>query len=63
MVDDAELGREELAGCVPTSSLAVPMMALYLCQQMQDCCIDWSDDNDVEEWAVKQMFLHVQVKF
>ena len=61
--DDSDLGREKLSGSEVQSSLAVPMMALCLCQQMKECNIDWSRNNNLEEWAVKEIWKHVQVCF
>ena len=60
LVDDTDLGREKLPGCEPQSSLAVPMMGLRLCHQMSKCGINWSENKNLELWAVKEIWKHVQ---
>ena len=62
MEDDSELGRDWLPGCTPTSTLAVPMMALCVCEQMQECSIKWQDDG-LAKWAVAEILLHAQVSW
>ncbi|XP_061910153.1 N-acylglucosamine 2-epimerase isoform X1 [Entelurus aequoreus] len=61
-VDPKGLGRPELAGDTPTSSMAVPMMLLCLVQQITD-----SREQDVVlkymelgSWCVQQILQHIQ---
>ena len=65
LVDDSALGRESLPGSVPMSSLAVPMMALCLCHQIETCAIEWSHSKATtfKDWAIGQMLNHVKVIF
>lgn len=62
MVDDTSLGRDVLSGCNPISTLAVPLMALCICEQMQTCGIEWEhmsiDSQKLEDWAVANILLH-----
>ncbi|CAK8688678.1 unnamed protein product [Clavelina lepadiformis] len=62
LVDDSALGRESLPGSVPMSSLAVPMMALCLCHQIETCAIEWSHSKatTLKDWAIGQMLNHVK---
>ena len=61
MEDDSGLGKEKLQGLIPTSSLATPMMALCLCEQMDECDIKWWENDNLKTWAVEEIQLHVQV--
>ena len=61
-VDDTALGQPKLPGQTPMNSLAVPMMVLYVIDEV--CGEDevkrhvYSQD---EDWAVQKILQHVQV--
>ena len=61
-IDDTQLGRPKLSGQEEANPLAVPMMVLYV---IDEVCRDeerlqniYSED---EEWAVQQILKHLQV--
>ena len=61
-IDDTQLGRPKLSGQEEVNPLAVPMMVLYV---IDEVCRDeerlqniYSED---EEWAVQQILKHLQV--
>lgn len=61
-IDDTQLGRPKLSGQEELNPLAVPMMVLYV---IDEVCRDeerlqniYSED---EEWAVQQILKHLQV--
>ena len=60
--DDSGLGREKLAGNMPVSSLAVPMMLLCLVDQLttMDPALAANYD-ETEQWCLKEVAKHVQV--
>ena len=62
-VDDAELGRPKLSGQDAANPLAVPMMLLYVidevCRDDEELRQTYSED---EDWAVQQLLKHLQVK-
>ena len=61
-VDDAELGRPKLSGQEEANPLAVPMMLLYVidevCRDDEELRQSYCED---EEWAVQQILKHLQV--
>ena len=61
-VDDAELGRPKLSGQEAANPLAVPMMLLYVidevCRDDEGLRQTYCED---EEWAVQQILKHLQV--
>ena len=61
-VDDAELGRPKLSGQEAANPLAVPMMLLYVidevCRDDEELRQTYCED---EEWAVEQILKHLQV--
>lgn len=61
-VDDAELGRPKLSGQEAANPLAVPMMLLYVidevCRDDEELRQTYCED---EEWAVQQILKHLQV--
>ena len=62
-VDDAELGRPKLSGQEAANPLAVPMMLLYVidevCRDDEELRQTYCED---EDWAVQQILKHLQVK-
>ncbi|KAK6175078.1 hypothetical protein SNE40_013614 [Patella caerulea] len=58
-VDDTELGNTPLAGHTPSSSLAVPMMVLNLCQ-LPLPAEKKKELKSVEEKCVKEILSHIQ---
>ena len=61
-IDDTQLGRPKLSGQEAANPLAVPMMLLYVidevCREddeLRQACIE------DEEWAVQQILKHLQV--
>lgn len=61
-VDDTELGRPKLAGNTPMSTMAIPMVILWLIDQLvtMDPGLLDSYRNDME-WGISQVLSHVQV--
>ncbi|XP_020629032.1 N-acylglucosamine 2-epimerase-like [Orbicella faveolata] len=61
-VDDAELGRPKLSGQEAANPLAVPMMLLYV---IDEVCRDDGELRQTycedEEWAVQQILKHLQI--
>ena len=61
-IDDTQLGRPKLSGQEEANPIAVPMMLLYVIEEV--CCDDealhqtYSED---QEWAVQQILNHLQV--
>lgn len=62
-VDPAGLGRPQLPGDVPSSSMAVPMMMLCLVQQLSEGRGQETVQRykDLSSWCVQQILQHVQV--
>ncbi|CAN9500699.1 unnamed protein product [Ophioblennius macclurei] len=61
-VDSSELGRPQLPGDVPTSSMAVPMMLMCLVQQLTEGRRPEVMDKyrELGSWCVQQILQHVQ---
>lgn len=61
-VDDGDLGRPKLSGQEAANPLAVPMMLLYVidevCRDDEELRQTYIED---EDWAVQQMLKHLQV--
>ena len=61
-IDDTELGRPKLSGQEEANPIAVPMMLLYVidevCRDDEALHQTYSED---EEWAVQQLLKHLQV--
>ena len=61
-IDDTELGRPKLSGQEEVNPLSVPMMLLYVnnevCRDDERLQKTYSED---EEWAVQQILKHLQV--
>uniref|UniRef100_F6SSK4 N-acylglucosamine 2-epimerase n=2 Tax=Ciona intestinalis TaxID=7719 RepID=F6SSK4_CIOIN len=61
LVDTEGLGRENIPGSSFSASLAVPLMAYCVWEQMLTCEINWSDDAEVlQKWALDKMLQHIQ---
>lgn len=62
-VDSSGLGRPQLPGDVPASSMAVPMMLLCLVQQLTEGRGDEvvQKYRELGRWCVQQILQHVQV--
>ncbi|XP_076448155.1 N-acylglucosamine 2-epimerase-like [Babylonia areolata] len=61
--DDSALGRERLSGQTGVSTLAVPMMLLYLTQELTTTMGDPSltaQYEDAQQWCVTEILKHVQ---
>ena len=61
-IEDTELGRPKLSGQEEANPIAVPMMLLYVidevCRDDEALHQTYSED---EEWAVQQLLKHLQV--
>ena len=61
-IDDTQLGRPKLSGQEEANPLSVPMMLLYM---IDEVCRDdktlYQTYTDDEEWAVQQILKHLQV--
>lgn len=61
-IDDTQLGRPKLSGQEAANPLAVPMMLLYVidevCREDDELRQAYTED---EEWAVQQILKHLQV--
>ncbi|XP_077976850.1 N-acylglucosamine 2-epimerase-like [Glandiceps talaboti] len=61
MVDDTELGRPKLSGTRPVNGLAIPMMLLYLIDELTWDDITLANEfTDLQDWTVQQALQHVQ---
>ena len=60
-VDPSGLGRPQLPGDAPTSSMAVPMMLLCLVQQLTEGREPVQKYRELGSWCVRQILQHIQV--
>lgn len=61
-IDDTQLGRPKLSGQEEANPIAVPMMLLYVIDEVcrDDKALHQTYSED-EEWAVQQILKHLQV--